>query len=57
MKGPDLVTLADKYESDWIIKYLKKEAKKDGKSHKKQFTGSDEELKALVDWLLKQKNE
>ena len=57
LKGPDLVNLADDYEADWIVKYLKKEADKEGKSHTKPFKGSDEELQALVDWLLEQKAE
>ena len=57
LKGPDLVGLADSYEADWIVKYVKKEADKDGKSHTKPFKGTDEELQALVDWLLEQKAE
>jgi len=57
LKGPDLVNLADSYEADWIFKYIKKEADKEGKSHTKPFKGSDEELQALVDWLLEQKAE
>jgi mono/diheme cytochrome c family protein len=55
MRGPDLVDLD--VEADWLTKFLKKEVEKDGKTHKKSFTGSDEELKALVDWLLEQKSE
>lgn len=55
LKGPDLVDLDQ--EAEWVVKYLKKEADKDGKSHTKPFKGSDEELKALVDWLLEQKSE
>lgn len=57
MMGPDLVNLADNYEADWIVKYIKKEAKKEGHSHMKPFKGTDEELQALVDWLLEQKAE
>jgi len=57
LKGPDLVNLADSYEADWIVKYVKKEAELDGKTHKKPFKGTDEELQALVDWLLEQKAE
>jgi hypothetical protein len=57
MAGGDLVNLADSYEADWIIKYVKKEADLDGKKHMKGFKGSDEELQALVDWLLEQKSE
>jgi len=57
MAGGDLVNLADEYEAEWIAKYVKKEADLDGKTHKKPFKGSDEELQALVDWLLEQKAE
>jgi cytochrome c5 len=56
LKGPDLVNLAKDFEAEWIAKYLlKKAADKEGKSHEKPFKGSDEELQALVDWLLEQK--
>ncbi len=57
LKGPDLVNLADNFEAEWIVKYIKKEADKDGKNHTKPFKGSDEELQVLVDWLLEQKAE
>lgn len=57
MDKGDLVGLADQYEADWLVQYLKKEADKDGKTHGKAFKGTDEELKALVDWLLEQKAE
>ena len=43
------------HEADWLKQYLKKEADIDGEQHKKAFAGSDEELQALVDWLLEQK--
>ena len=56
-KGPDLTGIGEKFEADWIMKYIKKEADKEGKSHKKKFKGSDEELQVLVDWLLEQKAE
>ncbi|HEX9734326.1 MAG TPA: cytochrome c [Thermoanaerobaculia bacterium] len=55
LKGPDLVNLDS--EAEWLAQYLKKEVDKDGKSHTKPFKGSDEELTALVDWLLEQKSE
>ncbi len=60
MMGPDLVNLA-KHETlgDAAVlgKYIKQEAKLDGEEHKKGFKGTDEELQALVDWLLEQKAE
>ncbi len=54
MKGPDL----SGYQTEdfaAVAAYARKEAELDGKSHKKEFKGSDEELQALVDWLLEQK--
>jgi len=56
-KGGDLVGLADQYDAEWLTQYLKKEADKDGKQHVKGFKGTDEDLKALVDWLLEQQAE
>ncbi len=53
----DLVNLADKYDAKWLVQYLKKEVQLDGEDHNKEFKGSDEELQALVDWLLEQKAE
>ena len=55
--GPDLVNMADSYEAEWLVQYIKKEVDKEGKSHTKPFKGSDEELQVLVDWLLEQKAE
>ncbi len=55
MKGPDLVDL--KRDAKWIAGYLQKTEQIDGADHKKEFKGSDEELQALVDWLLEQKAE
>lgn len=57
MKGPDLTGIGEKYQTKWMVRYVKLETKNDGKSHKKKFKGSDEELQVLVDWLLEQKAE
>ena len=56
-RGADLTGIGEKYQSDWIKKYVMEEAEIEGKSHKKKFKGSDEELQVLVDWLLEQKAE
>ena len=56
-RGPDLTGIGEKYQENWIKRYVKMEAENDGKSHKKRFKGSDEELQVLVDWLLEQKAE
>lgn len=53
--GPELTGLAERHDAEWVGKFLKREIQKDGKAHKKEYKGTDEELKALVDWLLAQK--
>jgi mono/diheme cytochrome c family protein len=53
MAGPDLVNI--KVEAPTLIKYLRKQADINGKKHGKAFTGSDEELGALVAWIQAQK--
>ena len=55
IKAPDLTDLASKEDPAFLTKFLKKEADKNGKKHIKQFTGTDDELSALVAWLQKQK--
>lgn len=53
MKGPDLVGLA-KRDARLLNSYLRKAADINGKKHIKQFTGSDEEIGALIAWLQQQ---
>lgn len=55
MAGPDLVDL-DR-DAALLTDYLRGDAEIDGKTHKKKFTGSDEELGALTAWLLDQQSE
>jgi hypothetical protein len=38
--------------ADWVKSFLKKEVKKDGKPHSKEFKGSAEELDALAQWIV-----
>lgn len=48
--GPDLSA----YESedfDSLAKFLRKQEEADDGPHKREFAGSDEELKTLLDWL------
>jgi mono/diheme cytochrome c family protein len=54
IKAPDLTDVASKEDAAFLTKFLKKEADKNGKKHIKAFTGTDEELGALVAWLQKQ---
>lgn len=53
VKGPDLVNV--KHDAKILVDYLRKKTDVDGKKHGKAFTGSDEELGALVAWIQAQK--
>ncbi len=50
MKGADM---GGKVEGELaeIAAYVRKESELDGKTHKKPFKGTDEELQAIIDWL------
>ena len=53
MKAPDLSNASGLVESaDWLKSFLKKEVKKDDKAHQREFKGSDEDLDAIVQWLM-----
>lgn len=61
-KGPDLSGVGLEHDAAFIVPWLKKEKEtpsiynKDKMvKHKKKFKGTDEELKALADWLAAQK--
>ena len=51
--GPDLVNITE--SADTLTKFLRKQAQIKGKTHGKAFTGSDEELGALIAWIQAQK--
>lgn len=51
VKGPDLSEVAEQRDDEWLADYLRKEEAIDGKQHVKAFTGSDEELGAVIAWL------
>jgi mono/diheme cytochrome c family protein len=53
LKGPDLSSI-ELPDPETLAAYLKQEENLDEKKHKKKFSGSDEELKALIDWLKEQ---
>jgi mono/diheme cytochrome c family protein len=53
MAGPDLVNV--KEDAAFLGKFLRKQADLHGKKHGKAFTGSDEELGALIAWIQAQK--
>jgi mono/diheme cytochrome c family protein len=53
--GPDLTDLAAKENPAALAKFLRKEGEINGKKHGKGFTGSEEELTAMISWLQQQK--
>ncbi len=53
MKGPDLVNLHE--DAATLTAYLKKTGKIHDKLHVKELKGTDEEIKAVVTWILAQK--
>lgn len=55
MTAPDLTDLAAKQDAATLTKYLHKQVEINGKKHGKTFTGSDEDLAAVVSWLQQQK--
>jgi mono/diheme cytochrome c family protein len=54
MKGPDLTGVTPKLDAKLLNEYLRKTAMIHDKKHGKEFTGSDEEMGALIAWLQKQ---
>jgi mono/diheme cytochrome c family protein len=55
MRGPDLGGVVAEKGAAWATSFLKHQVNLDGKPHKKEWTASDEDLKALVGWLSEQK--
>ncbi|HYX23835.1 MAG TPA: cytochrome c [Thermoanaerobaculia bacterium] len=53
MAGPDLVNI--KVDAATLGKVLRRQADVNGKKHPKEFKGTDEELNAVVSWILSQK--
>ncbi len=51
LKGPDLTAKASKRDARLLNDYLRKKADINAKKHKKEFSGSDEEIGALIAWL------
>ncbi len=48
---PDLSGVGLKHNAEWMEKWLLKEQEMNGKKHLKKFSGSDEELESLTNWL------
>ena len=54
IKAPDLAGAVAKLDATLVSSYLRRNADINNKKHLKPFTGSDEELGALIAWLQKQ---
>ena len=50
-KAPDLSDVGSTRTADWISQYLQKKVDIDGKKHAKGWSGKDEDLKTVSDWL------
>ena len=51
MKGPDLAGVSTRYDSEWLGKFLRREVQLNDTDHKKEYKGTDDDLKALIAWL------
>ncbi len=51
MKGPDLGPAVSQHDPKLLRDFLRKQGQLGGKDHKKEFTGTDAELAAVLAWL------
>lgn len=51
--GPDLSAVGKKHSAEWLEGWLRRQEKQDGKTHSREFKGTDAELEELVGWLAK----
>jgi len=53
MAGPDLSDAGNMVESaDWLRGFLMKENETEAGKHKKTWSGTDEQLQAIINWLM-----
>jgi hypothetical protein len=53
MKGSELSDTGNLVSSgDWLKKFLTQEELKEGDKHQRKWRGTDEELDAIVTWLM-----
>lgn len=53
----DLSKTGDQYNAEFLAKYLAKTEKINDKEHKTILKGTDDEIKALIDWMASLKTE
>jgi mono/diheme cytochrome c family protein len=54
--GPDLSTVGDRHDAEWIVKFALREIEKDGKQHKSEYKGTKKDLEAIAKWLAAMKS-
>jgi mono/diheme cytochrome c family protein len=57
MKGPDMTGQTSRLKADEVTGFLRKTGQIEGKTHSKEFTGTDAELQAVIAWLASLKAE
>ena len=50
-KAPDLSNVGSEQKVEWMVQFLQKKVDKNGKKHMKLWTGKEEDLKTLTEWL------
>lgn len=54
-QAPDLSSVGNEHNAEWLMAYLTKKEAINGKKHMKKFKGSEDDLKLLAEWLAAQK--
>ena len=57
MRGPDLSTIGDERDAEWLQKFLMKEIDVDGVKHRVAFNGDEKDAVAISKWLASLKTE
>jgi mono/diheme cytochrome c family protein len=52
MRGPDLSLIGSEHDADWIVAYVKREQTVDGEQHRVPYSGNDDDLQAVAEWLV-----
>ena len=52
MRGPDLGTVGTDHDAAWVVAVLQQETELDSGPHRARFRGSDDQLRAVADWLV-----
>lgn len=56
MAGPDLSTVGDRHDAEWIVKFAMREVQLEDKQHKSEYKGTKKDLEAIAAWLASMKS-